>query len=51
MVSLIAALIAGGLYGNIGIKVVYNNVLIDILKAPPLTTRRGKFIYVALVPA
>lgn len=51
MVSLISALIAGGLYGNIGIKVVYNNVFIDILGAPPLTTRRGKFIYASLVPA
>lgn len=51
MVSLLAALIAGGLYGNIGIKVVYNNVFIDILHAPPLTTRRGKIIYAALVPA
>ncbi|CAL5868129.1 uncharacterized protein PFLUO_LOCUS2353 [Penicillium psychrofluorescens] len=50
MITLIAALIAGGLYGNIGIKVVYNNILLDILKAPPLTTRRGKIIYGLLVP-
>jgi hypothetical protein len=50
MVSLLAALISAGLYGNIGIKVFYNNVLLDILKAPPLTTRIGKFIYAALVP-
>lgn len=50
MVSLLAALISGGLYGNIGIKVFYNNVLLDIFKAPPLTTRTGKFIYAALVP-
>ncbi|KAJ5160362.1 uncharacterized protein N7482_007366 [Penicillium canariense] len=50
MVSLLAALISGGLYGNIGIKVFYNNVLLDIFKAPPLTTKRGKLIYAALVP-
>lgn len=50
MVSLLAALISGGLYGNIGIKVFYNNILLDIFKAPPLTTTRGKFIYAALVP-
>ncbi|KAF3384749.1 hypothetical protein F1880_002291 [Penicillium rolfsii] len=50
MVSLLAALISGGLYGNIGIKVFYNNVLLDIFKAPPLNTPRGKFIYAALVP-
>lgn len=50
MVSLLSALIAGGLYGNIGIKVVYNNVFIDIFKAPPLTTQRGKIFYAILVP-
>lgn len=50
MVTLVSALIAGGLYGNIGIKVVYNNVFIDIFKAPPLTTRTGKIIYAACVP-
>lgn len=50
MLSLIAALIAAGLYGNIGIKVLYNNILIDIFNAPPLITRRGKFLYAAIVP-
>ena len=29
MLTLISALIAAGLYGNIGIKVFYNNVLMD----------------------
>lgn len=50
MISLIAALIAGGLYGNIGIKVLYNNVLLDIFKAPPIDTHVGKIIYASLVP-
>ncbi|KAI2790114.1 hypothetical protein POX_d05619 [Penicillium oxalicum] len=50
IVSLLAALISGGLYGNIGIKVFYNNVLLDIFKAPPITTHRGKIIYAVLVP-
>ena len=50
MISLLAALIAAGLYGNIGIKVLYNNILLDIFNAPPLTTNRGKFIYAAIVP-
>jgi hypothetical protein len=50
MITLIAGLIAAGLYGNIGIKVLYNNVLIDIFNAPPLTTTRGKFFYGAIVP-
>lgn len=50
MISLIAALIAAGLYGNIGIKVLYNNILLDIFNAPPLTTSRGKLIYACIVP-
>ncbi|PNY24531.1 Uncharacterized protein TCAP_05514 [Tolypocladium capitatum] len=49
-ISLAAALIAAGLYGNIGIKVLYNNVLIDIFNAPPLITRRGKVLYASIVP-
>lgn len=50
MISLIGALIAAGLYGNIGIKVLYNNILLDIFNAPPLTTTRGKIFYAAIVP-
>lgn len=50
MISLIGALIAAGLYGNIGIKVLYNNILMDILNAPPLVTPRGKLLYAAIVP-
>jgi hypothetical protein len=50
MISLIGALIAAGLYGNIGIKVLYNNILIDIFHAPLLITKRGKFLYAAIVP-
>ena len=50
MITLIAALIAGGLYGNIGIKVLYNNILMDILNAPPLITRQGKIFYAVIVP-
>lgn len=50
MISLIAALIAAGLYGNIGIKVLYNNILLDIFRVPPLTATRGKIIYAAIVP-
>lgn len=34
----------------IGIKVLYNNVLMDIFNAPPLITRKGKFFYAAIVP-
>lgn len=50
MLSLIAALIAGALYGNIGIKVFYNNILMDFFRAPPLSTTVGKVIYAIFVP-
>ncbi|KAF2101224.1 hypothetical protein NA57DRAFT_34581 [Rhizodiscina lignyota] len=50
MISLIAALIAAGLYGNIGIKVLYNNILVDIFNAPLLITKPGKIIYACIVP-
>jgi hypothetical protein len=50
MITLIGALIAAGLYGNIGIKVFYNNILLDIFNAPSLITRRGKIIYACIVP-
>jgi hypothetical protein len=50
MITLIGALIAAGLYGNIGIKVLYNNILLDIFSVPPLTTKTGKIIYASIVP-
>lgn len=48
--GLVSALIAALLYGNVGIKVVYNNVLIELLKFPSLGTRAGKLVWVVLVP-
>jgi hypothetical protein len=32
----IGGLIAAALYGNIGIKVIYNNVLMEIFRKPPI---------------
>ncbi|SPQ25778.1 46fc58f0-96f7-4996-8023-12658bfbb7a1 [Thermothielavioides terrestris] len=49
-ITLLAGLIAAGLYGNIGIKVFYNNVLVDLLNAPLLVSKPGKLFYAALVP-
>ncbi|KAI0096145.1 transmembrane amino acid transporter protein-domain-containing protein [Nemania sp. FL0031] len=48
--TLLSGLIAAALYGNIGIKVFYNNVLVDIFKAPLITSRGGKIFYAAIVP-
>ncbi|PVH80837.1 amino acid transporter-like protein [Cadophora sp. DSE1049] len=51
ILSLIGGLIAAALYGNIGIKVIYNNVFMEIFHFPALTTFKGKLIWVAMVPA
>ncbi|CZS88641.1 related to neutral amino acid permease [Rhynchosporium graminicola] len=50
VVSFISALIAAGLYGNIGVKVLYNNLFIDFFHAPPLTSKKGKMLWVAIIP-
>jgi len=50
MLAIASGLIAAGLYGNIGIKVLYNNILMDIFKAPPLTTKKGKITWAVIVP-
>lgn len=49
-IGLVSGLIAALLYGNIGIKVIYNNVLVDFFRAPPLETKRGKWLWVVIVP-
>lgn len=50
MLAVISGIIAAGLYGNIGIKVFYNNILMDLFKCPPLTTKSGKIIWAIIVP-
>jgi hypothetical protein len=51
IMNIITGLIAAALYGNIGIKVAYIEVFQGIFHAPPLTTKAGKWLWVALVPA
>jgi hypothetical protein len=50
MLAVLSGLIAAGLYGNIGIKVLYNQLLIDLFNFPPLTTKKGKIIWAMIVP-
>ena len=50
MLAVTSGLIAAGLYGNIGIKVFYNNILMDLCRAPPLTTQKGKWLWATIVP-
>ncbi|RAL61634.1 hypothetical protein DID88_002703 [Monilinia fructigena] len=48
--SLVSGLIAAVLYGNIGIKVIYQNIIEDLFGGPELTTKKGKIIWIAIVP-
>ena len=50
ILAILSGLIAAGLYGNIGIKVLYNNIFMDLLHAPPLTTKSGKILWAIIVP-
>jgi len=47
--SLVSGIIAAGLYGNIGIKVVYHNIIVDWFGGPPLMTTKGRYIWSTLV--
>ena len=42
-------MIAGGLYGNIGLKILYVNVVESYLKGPPLMTFRGRICWSIVV--
>lgn len=50
ILAVLSGIIAAVLYGNIGIKVIYNNILIEFFKFPPLTSRKGKYLWAAVVP-
>ncbi|KZO95418.1 hypothetical protein CALVIDRAFT_564823 [Calocera viscosa TUFC12733] len=45
VISLVSGIIAGGLYGNIGLKVAYVNIVEDILHGPPLNSRTGRITW------
>ncbi|PPR06113.1 hypothetical protein CVT24_004213 [Panaeolus cyanescens] len=49
VISLITGIIAAGLYGNIGIKVVYINIIQKWMGGPPLLSTRGRMIWSILV--
>ncbi|KAE9367704.1 transmembrane amino acid transporter protein [Stipitochalara longipes BDJ] len=50
VLAVISGLIAAALYGNIGIKVIYNNLLMEWFHAPALITKRGKILWSCIVP-
>jgi len=49
VLALITGIIAAGLYGNIGIKVAYYNIIEDWFKGPSLNSRPGRVIWTIMV--
>jgi hypothetical protein len=50
IIYFVASLIAAALYGNIGVKVIYQNILKELFGFPPLTIKSGKVWFAGLVP-
>ncbi|KAK3369668.1 transmembrane amino acid transporter [Lasiosphaeria ovina] len=50
IMGLFTAMIAACLYGNIGLKVLYVELLQEVFNAPPLTASAGKWLWAALIP-
>ncbi|EIW74194.1 hypothetical protein CONPUDRAFT_85946 [Coniophora puteana RWD-64-598 SS2] len=48
-ISLTAGLIAAALYGNIGIKIFYQNIFVNLLKFPQHSSPKGKWIFAVAV--
>ena len=47
--NLVGALIAAGLYGNIGLKVIYQCIVKDVFKGPELDSKNGRYLWTVLV--
>lgn len=48
--AFLSAVIAAALYGNIGVKVLYNSIFVELFRFPPLTTKGGKIAWVVFIP-
>ncbi|KAH3675024.1 hypothetical protein WICMUC_002856 [Wickerhamomyces mucosus] len=46
VISLISGMLAAGLYGNVGLKGLYQSFLVDYFKVPELDTYKGKILWV-----
>jgi hypothetical protein len=49
VLSLVSALIAAGLYGNVGLKIVYQSIILDLLNGPKMASRMGRVTWILLV--
>ena len=45
IVNLVSALIAAGLYGNVGIKVFYQTFFQKVFHTPDITSKKGRYIW------
>lgn len=50
IIGFVSSLIAAALYGNIGIKVLYQNIAKELFGLPDLTSKKGKLIWMGIVP-
>ncbi|KAK3368691.1 transmembrane amino acid transporter [Podospora didyma] len=50
IIGIVTSMICTTLYGNIGMKVLYVEVLQPVFNAPPLTVTRGKYLWAAMIP-
>lgn len=48
--AMVSAVIAAALYGNIGVKVLYNSIFVEFFRFPALITRGGKISWVVFIP-
>ncbi|SCZ92676.1 BZ3500_MvSof-1268-A1-R1_Chr5-2g08094 [Microbotryum saponariae] len=48
-ISLVTVTVAAGLYANVGLKVVYTNIVEGVFKGPSLMSRKGQMIWLPMV--
>nr|CBX33324.1 oligopeptide transporter protein [uncultured eukaryote] len=49
VLAMITGLIAAGLYGNIGIKVAYHNIVEGWFNGPPIMSKKGRYVWSVMV--
>jgi len=49
VIAMVTGIIAAGLYGNIGLKVIYHNFVEDMFRGPRLMSPKGRVIWVIMV--
>jgi hypothetical protein len=50
IMAFVSSVIAATLYGNIGVKVIYVNVFQELFEFPELSEKKGKLLWMGLVP-